>query len=385
MAARVTEAVQSKMTTLPAYAGPRAAAAERARTAFFSSLSRELRWSLDHEERFLVLEGAWQSVLGWRPERLHGWHWEEVVHPGDRTRVTETLDRLRAGGGAERDIEVRLARATGGYHLMQWTIVSGSGADLFLGLGTDRAEEPAGSELAQRNAELAARVAELEERYTTVERFAGTAAHQLAEPLVIAESSAILVADELGEDLDPMLRGRLDAIGRGAARARRLMDALLADARSTGGLQMRSVDVAAVVEETLTILESQIEERDASVVTGPLPHVLADPGLLAVVLENLLSNALKYGPRSDATITVTAERILDRWRVSVAGEGTPIAADQAERIFNPFHRVPGERRIPGVGLGLTICARLMERLGGAIGVEPGAESGNSFWIELPAG
>ena len=67
-----------------------------------------------------------------------------------------------------------------------------------------------------------------------VERFAGTAAHQLAEPLVIAESSAILVAEELGADLDPLLRERLDAIGRGAARARRLMDALLADARTAG-------------------------------------------------------------------------------------------------------------------------------------------------------
>jgi hypothetical protein len=64
MGARVTEAVQAKITTLPQHAGPRAVAAERARTAFFSSLSRELRWSLDHEERFLVLEGAWQSVLG---------------------------------------------------------------------------------------------------------------------------------------------------------------------------------------------------------------------------------------------------------------------------------------------------------------------------------
>ena len=79
-----------------------------------------------------------------------------------------------------------------------------------------------GAPLERRNAELAARLTELEDRYMAVERFAGTAAHQLAEPLVIAESSAILVAEELGSDLDPMLRGRLDAIGRGAARARRL-------------------------------------------------------------------------------------------------------------------------------------------------------------------
>src|SRR4051794_6984761 len=132
MAARMTEAVQAKITTsLPPHAGPRAVATERSREAFFSSLSRELRWSLDDEERFLVLDGAWQSVLGWRPERLHGWHWEEIVHPADRTRVATALERLRSGGGAQRDLDVRLAHATGGYRLMQWTVVAGSGVDSF--------------------------------------------------------------------------------------------------------------------------------------------------------------------------------------------------------------------------------------------------------------
>src|SRR3954468_13765104 len=148
MAARMTEAVQAKITTsLPPHAGPRAVATERSREAFFSSLSRELRWSLDDEERFLVLDGAWQSVLGWRPERLHGWHWEEIVHPADRTRVAQALERLRTVSGQERDIEVRVACATGGYQPMWWTIVPGLGADSFLGLGRDRGELPAAPEL----------------------------------------------------------------------------------------------------------------------------------------------------------------------------------------------------------------------------------------------
>src|SRR3954469_20736394 len=146
MGARVTEAVQAEITR-PQHSGPRTMAAERARKAFFSSVSRELRWSLDHEERFLVLVGAWESVLGWRPERLHGWHWEEIVHPADRTRVAQALERLRAGGDAESAVEVRLPRATGGYQRMYWTIVAGSGPDSFLGLGRDRGEEPAASEL----------------------------------------------------------------------------------------------------------------------------------------------------------------------------------------------------------------------------------------------
>jgi PAS domain S-box-containing protein len=389
-AARVKE-VRAHISSLP-QPDPRAVPSDRARDAFFAAFSRELRWSLDDEGRFLLLEGAWELVLGWQPEHLHGWYWEELVHPADRDRVREVLSRVRRDRDCERDVEVRLAVQAGGHRLTSWTFVAGAGPDSILGLGHDRTDPPDTASqanspivLERRNAQLAARVRELEERYEAVERFAGTAAHQLAEPLIIAESSAILVAEELGADLDPILRGRLDAIGRGAARARRLMDALLADARTDGRpLELRTVDVADVVEETLESLDHQIEARSASIVVGPLPEVQGEPELLSVVLENLVSNALKYGPRTDGRMVIASEPCSDGWRISVVSEGMPIPKEEADRIFQPFHRVPGERRVPGVGLGLTICERLMERLGGAIGVEPGADSGNAFWIRLPA-
>ena len=288
---------------------------------------------------------------------------------------------------------MRLAAAGGGDRLMCWTMTAGTGPDWIIGLGHDRTDQQTDESrvrrtvgrLERRNEDLAARLNELEERYVAIERFAGTAAHQLAAPLVIAESSAILVADELGDDLDPSLRDRLDAIGRGAARARRLMDALLADARTEGlPPTLRPVAMTSVVDATLSSLEQQIEERRADVVVGPLPDVLGDARLLEVVLDNLVSNSLKYGPRSDGQVEITAERGSDDWRILVSSEGRPIPTEEAERIFQPFHRVPSERRVPGVGLGLTICARLMERLNGAIGVEPGTDSGNTFWISLPA-
>jgi PAS domain S-box-containing protein len=394
MAAQLTE-VHAPLTTRShaGTGGPREIASTRAREAFFESLSRELRCTLDDDGRFLHLEGAWHSVLGWQPKELRGWHWEEIVHSADRVRVGKALTRLRASGGCERDLEMRLAAPTGGHRLTCWTMIAGSGPDSILGLGHDRTdqrtEESRGrravGRLERRNEELAARLDELEQRYTAVERFAGTAAHQLAEPLVIAESSAILVADELGDDLDPLLRDRLDAIGRGAARARRLMDALLADARGGGRpLELVDVPLSTVIEDTLAGLATQIAERGASTIVGPMPSVRGEAGLIAIVLENLISNALKYGPRSGGRVELSAARRPEGWRVSVAGEGMPIPAAEATRIFEPFHRVPSERRIPGVGLGLAICTRLVDRLGGAIGVDPDPESGNTFWVILPA-
>src|SRR4051812_23008669 len=371
MGARVTEAVQATIT-LPQHPGPRAVAAERARAAFFSSASRELRWSLDDEERFLVLDGAWESVLGWRPERLHGWHWTEIVHPADRGRVEKALERARAGGGHESDVELRVAVATGGHRLMAWAFAVGHGAESVLGLGHPRDGSWAGAGLSRRLSGLEARNEELEQRLAAMVTFAGMAAHQLAEPLIIGESSALLVAEELGEALDPELRDRLDAISRGAARARRLMHALLEDARaSTESLELRQVAVGDVLEDSIAAFRPRIEQHRAVVETGPLPGVLADPGLLAVVLDNLLSNALKHGPRDGNLIRISAAPDPEGWRIAVESGGPPIPAADARRILKPYVRLPGERRISGSGLGLTICVRLVERMGGILGVDPG--------------
>jgi PAS domain S-box-containing protein len=400
MAARVTETVRDSMATAPdgtAGAQHHAAASTR-REAFFASLSHELRCSLDDEGCFLYLEGAWQPTLGWRLEDLHGWHWEEVIHPSDRARTGRALARLRASGGVEHDLEVRMSTLSGGYRPISWTMSAGTDPDSVIGLGHLRPDydpnphsrgDRGAERLLRRYRELEANFRELEERYAAAERFAGMAAHQLAEPLVIAESSAILVAEELGDELDPFLRGRLEGIGRAAARARRLMDALLQDARSAfEDVSFGPVDVGAILQETLASLAASVEEWHAVIEVGPLPVVRGEPSLVAVVLDNLVANALKHGPRQNGVVRIGAEQVSTEWTgpewsVWVKSGGPPIAQDDARRIFLPFRRVPGERRISGTGLGLAVCARLMERLGGTIGVEPGTEDGNTFWIRLP--
>lgn len=360
-------------------------ASNQAREAFFASHSRELRCSLDRDGRFLLVEGAWQSVTGWQPERLRGWHWKEIVHPLDRAGVAEVLDLTRGGGASEHDVEFRLALATGGYRVTCWTLTRGSGADVILGLGRVRAEAArAGTGIHHRGREVEERITELEERLAAMQTFAGMAAHQLAEPLIIAESSAILVAEELEHELDPVLRARLDGISRSAARARRLMDVLLEDARaSTKPPELHSVDVREVVAETLAAFEPRIQEQRAIVELGPLPSVLADRGLLSVVIDNLVSNALKHGPRDAGVISIGAAPAARGQRISVTSGGPPIPAGDVRRILEPYVRLPGERRVSGSGLGLSICLRIVERLGGMLGVEPGRVTGNTFWFVLP--
>lgn len=352
-----------------------------AREAFFHSFSRELRCALDGEGRFLRAEGGWRALLGVQPEETLGWSLDDLVHPADRDRMRRALERPRSGGGCVRDLEIRLARPGGEHVLTVWTFTSGYGAGQILGIGH---EKPDTAQLERRNEELEARLAELEARYTDVELFAGMAAHQLAEPLIIAESSAIMLAQELGDVLDPELRGRLEAIGRGAARARQLMDALLQDARTAVQPIARSpVAIGPIVEATLADMSLRIDELGATITVGPLPSVLGEAPMLSVIFTNLITNALKYGPREGGEVRIGAEQGPDGWRITVGSDGKPIQPAEADRIFEPFRRGPGERRAQGSGLGLAICARLVDRLGGHIGVRPHA-AGNDFYFVVPA-
>jgi signal transduction histidine kinase len=229
---------------------------------------------------------------------------------------------------------------------------------------------------------LDARVAELERDYARLEHFAAIAAHEMCEPLVTTEAYASLLLDRLGNHADPQSRSDLEALSRGAARMRLVVETLLHEARSGASLACEVVDLSALAEDCLDLLAHEISRRQARIVVRPLPQVLGQPSLLGTVMKNLLSNALRYGPRTGGTIRTSASRLEDAWRISVVSQGTPIRREDRQRIFVPFERGAGERRIEGAGLGLAICRRIVERHGGIIGVEP-APRGNRFYFTIP--
>jgi signal transduction histidine kinase len=229
-------------------------------------------------------------------------------------------------------------------------------------------------------ARLRSRVAQLEREIADVDAFAAVAAHELMEPLVVIEVHAAMVA-AAG---DPERAAEAaDGIGRAASRLRRLVEAILHDARAgEEGIVGRPVELGRVLGDVLVLLRPEIEARSASVITGPMPTVTGDEALLGGLLTNLLANALKYGPRTHANIQVAAERDGTGWRVTIEDDGPPIPEDERARIFEPFQRAHRERRSRGTGLGLSICRRIVERHGGHMGLAPEA-AGNCFYFTLP--
>ena len=217
-----------------------------------------------------------------------------------------------------------------------------------------------------------------------VEFFAAAAAHELMEPLITAEALARSVEEQLQDHADDATRGDLERLVRAVSRMRLLVEALLVNAHSHGRpLELRPVSLECLVGDSIAVLEREIRARDARVLVADLPVVPADAVILAAVVNNLLINELRYGPRKDGEVRIEARREPAHWQISVTSQGPTLSRHDRARIFEPYRRGTHERRVAGAGLGLTICRSFVERHGGAIGVAPAA-GGNRFHFTIPA-
>ena len=218
-----------------------------------------------------------------------------------------------------------------------------------------------------------------------------TVAHELRGPLTALATSSELLAEDF-EVLDPnQVRGMLSAIHRRTLWLQGLVENLLAAATiREGRLQLHRqpvrlsdvmADVRAVVDPLLSQRGQRIRVRGAQAA----PAVLADSRRVGQVLVNLILNASKFG-KTGTVIDITVSWLVDRVRVSVADRGPGVAADQVQRLFEPYYRsaATADNVKEGVGLGLSIVKSIVQAHGGAVGVESRRGGGARFWFELPS-
>jgi signal transduction histidine kinase len=238
----------------------------------------------------------------------------------------------------------------------------------------------------RRLEQLEARVEELEHQRAGLEDFAARAAHELVAPLVMTEAYVAMVTSRLEPGTHAASLHDLAAVSRAAGHARRLVEMLRHEARTSDRpLQRRPVDLDEIVADCVRVLEPEIRARNAEVRVDPLPSVPGEPALLASVFTNLLLNGLRYSPRERCRVRISAgPEPPGAVRITVDSNGPSIGPKDRERIFAPYQRGANERRTRGAGLGLAICRRIVERHGGRMGVEP-LPRGNRFWFTLPAG
>jgi signal transduction histidine kinase len=177
-----------------------------------------------------------------------------------------------------------------------------------------------------------------------------------------------------------------EQIVSGVSRMDALIESLLGYARA-GELPPGEQFVALepVVRAVLEDLRAATEATQAAI-SVEIPaeaEVRAGEYGVALVLQNLISNALKFSDEPRPQIAVAAHARDAFWRIGVRDHGSGIDPAIVETIFEPFER-GGDPRAPGSGLGLTTCRRIVERHGGSIGVDSRPGQGSEFWFTLPA-
>ncbi|HHS97594.1 MAG TPA: GAF domain-containing sensor histidine kinase [Chloroflexi bacterium] len=207
--------------------------------------------------------------------------------------------------------------------------------------------------------------------------------HDLRSPLAYVQGFAETLAEE--EDLSDVARQCVEGILAGARRMYALIDDLLDLARIEEGSSRveEACELASMVDAVVGDLARRMEAKEQSVeidVPADLPSLQMGSLDLQRVLTNLIDNAVKY-TQVKGHIRVTARRVGEGVRVSVADDGPGIPAEAQGRLFERFYRASSEGE--GTGLGLSIVRALVERQGGRVGFESEVGKGSTFWFWLP--
>lgn len=185
------------------------------------------------------------------------------------------------------------------------------------------------------------------------------------------------------ERLDDNTRTWMGYVIEGAERMRALLSDLRVYTEMSQATPSREVhtDLNRALQKAIDNLDMAVRESGAEVTHGTLPEVNCREVYLVQLFQNLLSNSIKYRGAEAPKVYVSAERGRGEWLIAVEDNGIGIDPKYSSQIFGIFKRL--NRKVPGTGMGLAICARVVERCGGRIWVESEPGKGATFKFTLP--
>lgn len=247
--------------------------------------------------------------------------------------------------------------------------------------------DAANAELQKVNAELESRIIERTHDLTRaneeLQQFAYVASHDLQEPLRTITSFTQLLETRYKGQLDEDADEFIGYIVSSSRRMTDLINGLLALGRlRKAGQATAPVPFNKILEEAEISLQAAIRESGAEIHSDPLPALVVDRVQFAQLLQNLISNAIKYRRDEPPRIMIRAKRDSTSWIFSVSDNGRGFNQQFAERIFGLFQRLH-PRDVHGTGMGLSIARRILERHGGRIWAESKEGVGSTFYFTLP--
>jgi signal transduction histidine kinase len=217
------------------------------------------------------------------------------------------------------------------------------------------------------------------------ERLVYAVSHDLQDPLQLARRYADILSDDYEEVLGDAGGKVLDHLQFNLTRTQEMLDELLDYSRlERSAPQREPVDLNVLLDEVVDLYRVTLDEIGASVTKQQaLPKLNVDRRQFQRVFQNLIGNAIKFRAQRPLHISVRAQRVRDEWRIGIKDNGIGIAEEDARRIFDMFERAGDTAELPGTGMGLAICKRIVQNHGGKIWVRSSPGSGSVFIFSVP--
>ena len=329
----------------------------------------QIAWTNTLAGRFTFYNQRWYDYTGLKPRQSNIWGWKRTIHPDD---LRLTRDKFRQSkknynGG---EFEARFKNAAGVYrwHLTRVMPITNDDRDeesLWVGTATD--------------------IHDLKLLQQQKDDFINIASHELKTPLTAMKIALQLLIEMKDNPSHKMLPRLIDQANKSLNHITALVDNILnASSFNESMVQVNSnpVNIFSVIEESCKYLPLKGANR-VTVEGNQGLLVCADPVKVSQVITNLVNNAIKYAPDS-LLIEIRIERAGDKAKISVTDFGVGIEADKLDYLFDRYYQVrANEGQGSSLGLGLYICAEIIRKHRGEIGVTSEVGVGSTFWFTLP--
>ena len=337
----------------------------------------------DPDGEVKVLNSHYRNLIGWGPEKNENSDMSETCRP-DSDICAEVWSHMERRESGWRDFVVRTKQ---GKDLeTSWANVSLSDGSL-IAIGIDNTERKRAEERDRLYLE------QVERSNKELQDFAFVASHDLQEPLRKIQSFGDLLVTEFKDSFSEEGRDFLVRMQDAAARMRVLIDSLLTYSRLTSKVRpFFQVELNEAADEALGNLAVLKEETNGSVEVGKLPTVEGDKVQMIQLFQNLIANALKFHKKGEPPkVRISAGPIrgvgfdnVEAYEIRVEDDGIGFEEIYLSRIFAPFQRLHGKSEYEGVGIGLAICRKIVERHQGTITATSEPGKGAVFVVTLPA-